>query len=58
MNIIRSMTRRFGIASELFAFFTTKRWWLIPMLVVLFILGGLIILAQSSAIAPVIYTLF
>ena len=58
MNIVRDVARRFGVARELFAFFTSKRWWLIPMLIILFIFGGLIILAQSSAIAPVIYTLF
>ena len=35
-----------------------KKFWLLPMLVVLLILGGLLILAQTSAIAPFIYTLF
>jgi hypothetical protein len=30
----------------------------VPMLVTLFLLGALIVLAQSSAIAPFIYTLF
>jgi len=35
-----------------------KRWWLVPMILTLFLLGALIVLAQSSAIAPFIYTLF
>jgi hypothetical protein len=35
-----------------------KRWWLVPMVVSLFLIGALIILGQSSAIAPFIYTLF
>ena len=35
-----------------------KKFWLLPMLVVLLILGGLLILAESSVIAPFIYTLF
>jgi len=35
-----------------------KKFWLLPMLVVLLILGGLLILAQTSVIAPFIYTLF
>jgi hypothetical protein len=35
-----------------------KKYWLIPILVVMVILGGLIVLAQGSAVAPFIYTLF
>ena len=35
-----------------------KKFWLLPMLAVLLILGGLLILAQTSAIAPFIYSLF
>jgi hypothetical protein len=59
LNVIGSVSRRFGIVGELLSFFWgTKRWWLIPMLIALFLIGGLIVLAQSSAIAPFIYTLF
>ena len=35
-----------------------KKFWLLPMLIMLVLFGGLIILAQGSAIAPFIYTLF
>tara|TARA_B100000575_G_C22746837_1_gene446012 strand:+ start:96 stop:245 length:150 start_codon:yes stop_codon:yes gene_type:complete len=35
-----------------------KKYWLLPILIVLVIFGGLIILAQGSAVAPFIYTLF
>ncbi|MGD0964985.1 MAG: DUF5989 family protein [Candidatus Acidiferrales bacterium] len=35
-----------------------KKFWLLPMFVVLLALGGLLILGQISAIAPFIYTLF
>jgi Family of unknown function (DUF5989) len=35
-----------------------KKFWLLPILLVLCIFGGLIILAQGSAVAPFIYTLF
>jgi hypothetical protein len=35
-----------------------KKFWLLPILVVMFLLGGLLILAKGSAIAPFIYTLF
>ena len=35
-----------------------KKYWLIPILLVLLVFGGLIILSQGSAIAPFIYTIF
>lgn len=35
-----------------------KKYWLLPMLVMMLILGGLVVLAKGSAIAPFIYTLF
>ena len=35
-----------------------KKYWLLPILIVLLIFGGLIILSQGSAIAPFIYTIF
>ena len=44
---------------ELFAFLKArKKYWLIPILLVMAFLGGLIVLTQGSAIAPFIYTLF
>jgi hypothetical protein len=35
-----------------------KKFWLLPILIVMFLLGGLLVLVQGSAIAPFIYTLF
>tara|TARA_B100000242_G_C42624846_1_gene294360 strand:- start:322 stop:471 length:150 start_codon:yes stop_codon:yes gene_type:complete len=35
-----------------------KKFWLIPIIVVLVIFGGLIILSQGSAVAPFIYAIF
>ena len=35
-----------------------KKFWLLPVMVVLVVFGGLIVLSQGSAIAPFIYTLF
>jgi len=35
-----------------------KKFWLLPIIIVMFVLGGLLILAKGSAIAPFIYTLF
>jgi hypothetical protein len=59
MNSARTAASRFEIVGSVFSFFwSKKRWWLVPMLVALFLLGVLIVLAQSSAVAPFIYTLF
>ena len=58
-NAFRAAGRRVGIMGELLAFlWERKLWWLIPMVSVLLLLGVLLILAQSSAIAPFVYTLF
>lgn len=35
-----------------------KKFWLLPLLLVLLLFGGLMILAQGSAVAPFIYTIF
>jgi hypothetical protein len=35
-----------------------KKFWLLPLLLVMALLGLLIVLAQGSAVAPFIYTLF
>ncbi len=59
MGVLRNTGQRLGIAGELFSFFwSNKRWWMVPILVTLFLFGVLLVLAQSSAIAPFIYTLF
>ena len=35
-----------------------KKLWLFPIIFIMVILGGLLVLAQGSAVAPFIYTLF
>jgi hypothetical protein len=35
-----------------------KKFWLLPMLVMMLLLGGLVVLTKGSAIAPFIYTIF
>ena len=35
-----------------------KKFWLLPVLVMLVVFGGLIVLTQGSAVAPFIYTVF
>ena len=44
---------------EMYAFLRVrKKLWLAPIIIVMVILGGLLILAQGSVVAPFIYTLF
>jgi hypothetical protein len=35
-----------------------KKFWLLPILVMMVLLGGLVVLSKGSAVAPFIYTLF
>jgi len=50
---------KIGILKELWDFLRVrKRWWLIPIIAILVLLGLLIIFTESSAVAPFIYTLF
>ena len=35
-----------------------KKYWLLPILLVLVLFGGLIILSQGTAVAPFVYTIF
>ncbi|MDB4081844.1 DUF5989 family protein [Candidatus Pelagibacter sp.] len=35
-----------------------KKYWLLPILLVFVLFGGLIVLSQGSAVAPFIYTIF
>jgi hypothetical protein len=56
---MKSVLVRLSIAGELLGFLWAARlWWMIPMVTALLFLGGLILFAQSSAVAPFIYTLF
>jgi hypothetical protein len=48
-----------GLVRELWRFMRVrKKFWLLPIFVVMLLLGGLLILAKGSAIAPFIYTIF
>ncbi|MFA5059109.1 MAG: DUF5989 family protein [Candidatus Omnitrophota bacterium] len=50
---------KLSILKELWEFLSVrKKYWLMPIVVVLILLGSLMILAQSSAVAPFIYALF
>ncbi len=51
--------KRFSILREIWLFMRVrKRWWLAPMIVLLVMMGALLVLSQSSPLAPFIYALF
>ena len=48
-----------GFITELWTFMKVrKKFWLLPILIMVVLLGGLLVLSQGSAVAPFIYTLF
>jgi hypothetical protein len=48
-----------SLMGELWAFMKErKKWWLLPVIVVMLVVGTLLVLAQGSALAPFIYTSF
>lgn len=48
-----------SIVRELWAFMRVrKKYWLIPIVVMMLVFGGLLVLSKGSAIAPFIYTIF
>jgi hypothetical protein len=48
-----------GLARELWAFMRErKKWWLLPIIIVMALVGALIIFAQGSVLAPFIYAIF
>jgi len=45
--------------AELWSFLRVrKKFWLLPVILVMLLFGGLLVLAQGSAVAPFIYTVF
>ena len=59
-DLARGTSRaRPSAAGEIWAFMRErKKWWLGPIILVLVLFGGLLVLAQGSAVAPFIYTIF
>jgi hypothetical protein len=59
MKFFRRFAIGVGTVAELLTYFgDNKRWWLLPMLIILFLFGALIMAAQSSVISPFIYSIF
>lgn len=48
-----------SLISELWAFMRErKKFWLLPVIIVMVVVGALLVFAQGSALAPFIYTVF
>ena len=48
-----------SLVAEFWAFLKErKKWWLLPVILVMVLVGTLLIFAQGSALAPFIYTIF
>ena len=48
-----------SLLRELWAFMKVrKKWWLLPLILLLVLVGALLLLADSSVLAPFIYTIF
>jgi len=59
MRSLSAILTRLGTAGELLQFlWERKLWWLYPMVLMLLLFGLLMVFAQTSPIAPFIYTLF
>ncbi len=59
MGAFKRFFGKAGVIGELLSFlWSNKRWWLIPVVIVLVVVGLVLIFAQSSAIGPFIYSLF
>ncbi len=53
------MTAVLSFLRELLAFMRArKKFWLLPIFVMMAVFGGLVVLTQGSAVAPFIYTIF
>lgn len=59
VRTLRDVCARLATVGEILAFFATnKRWWLLPMVVVLLVISLLAIALQATAVGPFLYPLF
>lgn len=58
-QLTRSGMSKLSIIKEFWQFLCVrKKWWLMPIVIILLLFGALIVFTEGSAIAPFIYTLF
>ena len=56
---LRWIMSKLNVLREVWLFLRSgRRWWLAPLLILLVVLGLLFVLAEGTALAPFIYTLF
>ena len=56
MEVILYMGKNKSLLGEVWDFLKVRKaWWLLPIIIMLILVGGLIIFSQSSAISPFIY---
>jgi len=58
MGVISSTKNKMQTAGELFGFFGKRRWWILPIVVIVVILGVVLIVGEATSLAPFIYTMF
>lgn len=59
MRAVRNLATGMGTAGELLQFFwRQKLWWLLPFTVILLVVAALLLVGESTGVAPFIYTLF
>ena len=59
MGAGQEMKARAGLMVEMWRFLRVrKKWWLAPVLVLIFLVGGLLILASVTPLGPLVYTIF
>ena len=53
------LIEQMGFLIELWVFMRVrKKYWLMPIVLMMLVFGGLVVLTQGSAVAPFIYTIF
>jgi len=58
MGIVSSVKSKVQTAGELFGFFGKRRWWILPIVVIVVVLGVVLIVGEATSLAPFIYTMF
>jgi hypothetical protein len=58
MGVIKSTKSKLQTAGELFSFFGKRRWWILPIVITVVLLGVLLIVGEATSLAPFIYTMF
>ena len=58
-DFVNYKPKRFQLLSDIWSFMKVrKKWWLLPIVVLMLLVGVLIVVGQSSALSPFLYALF